>query len=60
MKKEDFFSISPCEAFEFGKKCKQEGYSIDYNPYRNVNTFTSKKINTLNNSWIEGWQSLNK
>lgn len=58
MKKEDFFSISPAEAFEHGKKCKENGYSIDYNPYRNVDISINAKIRTLNNFWIKGWNSI--
>lgn len=58
MKKEDFFSISPAESFEHGKKCKENGYSIDYNPYRNIDISKSIILSTLNNCWIEGWNSI--
>lgn len=58
MKKEDFFSISPAEAFEHGKKCKEAGYSIHYNPYRNIDVSVCIKMSTLNNCWIEGWNSI--
>jgi hypothetical protein len=58
MKKEDFFSISPAEAFDHGKKCKENGYSIYYNPYRNIDFSKTITLSTLNDCWIEGWNSI--
>jgi hypothetical protein len=56
MDKIDFFIFSPIEAFRNGKECKIKGYSINYNPYRNIDITKCHTLSILYTSWIEGWK----
>lgn len=53
MTKDDLKNFTPKEAFSHGKKMHQEGKSIDYNPYRNLDS----NYADLFNAWVLGWNS---
>lgn len=55
MNKKEFLKMSPLEAFKHGKHCKKEGYSEEYNPYRNLDFLCNENISLLYSAWIEGW-----
>lgn len=57
MAKERILELSEEEAFKLGKKCKEQGYSIYYDPYRNLDTRTNN-ISKLQNAWHNGWNSI--
>lgn len=42
-------------AFRLGQECYQNGKSIHYNPYRNMDN----RINHLWDAWNRGWKSQN-
>jgi ribosome modulation factor len=52
MNKKDIINFSPEEAFNHGKKAKESGKSIHYNPYRNTD-FSDSELFT---SWVLGWK----
>ena len=57
MAKERILELSEEEAFELGKECKEQGYSIYYDPYRNLDTRINN-IYKLQNAWHNGWNSI--
>ncbi len=56
MTKERVCELSENEAFVLGKECKENGFSIYYDPYRNIDT-TKGNLYKLQDSWHKGWLS---
>lgn len=54
MKKEELLNYTPKKAFQHGFECKKNGYSVHYNPYRNL---TGVLACSLSNAWELGFNS---
>lgn len=57
MNKNDFLNFSILQSYEHGQICCLKGYSIDYNPYRNIDFFKHKQASELYDYWNKGWES---
>ena len=58
MLKENLIKISNKEAFNLGVQHRKMGYSIYYNPYRNLDN--TIKISELFAHYNKGWNNANK
>jgi len=56
MSKNNVTEITNEQAFTLGVKCKEDGFSEHYNPYRNLDT-QKDNIAELQNSWFKGYNS---
>lgn len=43
--------LSPEQAYEHGKECREHGKPLSYNPYRNLKTHDEQFT-----QWVTGWQ----
>jgi hypothetical protein len=60
MNKRKILDLSKEEAYKLGQSHFEIGKSKHYNPYRNIDLFKNKKIAALNNSYLDGYQSVKK
>jgi hypothetical protein len=57
MLKTDLLKLTESQAFKLGLEHCKQGFSVYYNPYRNIDTANNLVVSKIQLNYLNGWMS---